>query len=230
MPDRTTLPGYETETVTLRIGGEDYRIRMLKDRQQYSDPDGSAERAGISPATWPLFGMLWPAGFALAEEMSRFAIGGKRILEVGCGTGLSSLVLQRRGADITATDHHPLASEFLLHNARLNGLAPIKYQDAQWQGPNPLLGQFDMIVGGDVLYERDHPGLLATFIQCHAKPAACVLIADPGRGYRGQFSTRMLAQGYTRTERAFSSDGVEHESKGRILRFDRVSLPGAPAD
>lgn len=217
------MPGYETETVAIRIGADDYRIRMLKDRQQFSDPDGSAERAGISSATWPLFGMFWPAGLALAEEMLRFEVTGKRILEVGCGTGLSSLVLQRRGADITATDHHPLASEFLLHNAQLNGLPPIKYQDAQWQGPNPSLGQFDVIIGGDVLYERDHPALLAGFIQCHATPTACVLIAEPGRGYRGPFSNKMAAQGYTRSEQPFSSDGIEHESKGRLLRFDRAS-------
>lgn len=217
------MPGYETETVAIRIGSQDYRIRMLKDRQQFSDPQGSAERAGISSATWPLFGMYWPAGLALAEAMSRFPVDGKRILEVGCGTGLSSLVLQRRGADITASDHHPLAAEFLEHNALLNGLPSIKYRDAQWQGPNPSLGEFDMIIGGDVLYERDHPALLAGFIQRHAKPAACVMIAEPGRGYRGQFSSRMIAQGYTRSEQPFSSDGVDHESKGRILRFDRAA-------
>ena len=216
------MTGYETETVALCIGGHDYRIRMLKDRQQYSDPDGSAERAGISPATWPLFGTFWPAGLALAEAMTHFPVAGKRILEVGCGTGLSSLVLQRRGADIIASDHHPLAAEFLLRNAQLNALPPIRYHDAQWQGPNPALGEFDMIIGSDVLYERDHPALLAGFIECHAKPQACVVIAEPGRGYRGQFSTRMLAQGYTRSEQPFGGDGAANEPKGRILRFDRV--------
>jgi hypothetical protein len=105
--------GYEVETTTHRIGGDDFHIRALRDRQQYWDPDGEAERAGISSATWPLFGLLWPAGIALAEEMSRFAVAGKSILEVGCGLGLGSLVLQRRGANITACDHHPLAEEFL---------------------------------------------------------------------------------------------------------------------
>jgi len=216
------VTGYETETVALRIGGLDYRIRMLKDRQQYSDPDGSAERAGISSATWPLFGMFWPAGLALAEAMTHFPVEGKRILEVGCGTGLSSLVLQRRGADVTASDHHPLAAEFLEHNVQLNALPPIRYHDAQWQEPNPELGEFDMIIGGDVLYERDHPALLAGFIERHAKPHACVVIAEPGRGYRGQFSSRMLAQGYTRSEQPFTGDGAVNETKGRILRFDRL--------
>ena len=218
------MSGYETETVTIRIGADDYRVRTLKDRQQFFDPDGSAERAGISSATWPIFGMLWPAGFALAEHMLEFPIAGKRILEVGCGSGLASLVLQRRGADITASDHHPLAAEFLQHNAQLNGLPPIKFVDAQWLGPNPTLGKFDVVIGSDVLYERDHPALLAGFIQEHADSAACVVITEPGRGYRGPFSTRLLAQGYTRSELPFRLDGIDQESKGRILTFERKAL------
>jgi len=106
------LPGYEVDIVTHRIGGSDFRIRALHNRQQYADPDGAAERAGVSPASWPLFGVVWPAGLALAEEMSRFPVTGKHILELGCGLGLASLVLARRGADITACDHHPLAGEW----------------------------------------------------------------------------------------------------------------------
>ena len=38
----------------------------------------------------------------------------KRILEVGCGIGLSSLILNRLNADITATDYHPEAEKFLI--------------------------------------------------------------------------------------------------------------------
>ncbi len=54
--------------------------------------------------------------------MCEFPIAGKRILEVGCGIGLCSLVLQQRGADITASDYHPVAEKFLRHNTDLNGL------------------------------------------------------------------------------------------------------------
>ena len=104
-----TIQGYEVETTRYQIGTVSYQIRTLRDRRQFSDPDGCAERIGISSASWPLFGVVWPAGLALAEEMSRFPITGKQILEVGCGIGLPSLVLQRRGDNITACDYHPLA-------------------------------------------------------------------------------------------------------------------------
>lgn len=215
------MTGYDVETVTIRIAADDYRIRMLRDRQQFSDPQGRAERAGISSATWPLFGMVWPAGLALAEEMNHFPIEGLRILEVGCGLGFSSLVLQKRGADITASDNHPLAEEFLCHNAELNGLRPIRYLDAPWTELNPQLGHFNLIIGSDVLYERDHPAMLADFLARHARPVARILIADPGRGYRGQFSRRMAQQGYARSEQPFRVGGREVEGKGRILNFAR---------
>jgi predicted nicotinamide N-methyase len=193
------VPGYEVEIVTHRIGDSDFRIRALLNRQQFSDPAGAAERAGVSPASWPLFGVVWPAGLALAEAMSRFPIDGRSILELGCGIGLTSLVLARRGANITACDHHPLAEEFLRHNANLNGLAPIAFHNAPWPGPTPLLGQFDLIIGSDLLYERDHAALLAGFIDHHANPAAQVLIADPGRGNVSAFSVLMAAQGYVKS-------------------------------
>ena len=215
------MTGYNVQTVTLRIAAEEYRIRMLSDRQQFSDPEGRAERAGISSATWPLFGMVWPAGLALAEQMRRFPIDGLRILEVGCGLGFSSLILQKRGANITASDNHPLAEEFLRHNADLNGLPSIRYLDAPWTALNDGLGQFDLIIGSDVLYERDHPAMLADFLARHAKPAARVLVAEPGRGYRGQFSKCLLEQGYTRSEQLFLVDGHEVQGKGRILNFVR---------
>lgn len=219
------MPGYEVDTVTHRIGGSDFRIRALRNRQQYADPDGAADRAGISPASWPLFGVVWPAGLALAQAMSRFPVAGKHILELGCGLGLASLVLARRGADITACDHHPLAGEFLRHNAGLNGLAPIAYHNVPWLGPNPALGCFDLIIGSDLLYERDHAALLAGFIAHHANPVAQVLLADPGRGYASSFSVLLAAQGFVRTAQRMpmpESIGVP-ASRGRLFSFLRVA-------
>ena len=216
------MAGYAVETTTHRIGADDYHIRALRDRQQYWDLDGRAERAGISSASWPLFGLLWPAGIALAEEMSRFAVAGKSILEVGCGLGLCSLVLQRRGANITASDHHPLAEEFLRFNAALNGLQPITFQQAAWAGPNPALGRFDLIIGSDLLYERGHPAELAGFLACHAESAAQVIVADPGRSCCGKFRAEMGVEGYTCTEQRLHLPGADAPTpRGRIMSFVR---------
>jgi len=173
-----------TKTVTVRVGGQDYRLRCLTDRLQCDDP---------------LFGVLWPSGIVLAEEMSAIPVEGKRILEAGCGLALPSLVLKRRGADITASDYHPVAEEFLRFNAGANGLPPLDFRLARWEDAD--LGRFDLIIGADLLYEPDHPAQLAAFIARHAAPGAQVVIADPGRRQLGAFHKQMAALGYQRSEK-----------------------------
>lgn len=216
------MPGYATRLLTLRFGGSDYRIRALSDRQQFADPHGAAERAGISSANWCLFGQVWPSGRVLAQAMSSFDVAGKHILELGCGLGLSSLVLNRRKADITASDHHPLAEEFLTYNAALNGLPVPAYLDIAWTLPQPDLGKFDLIIASDVLYERGHAEQLSRLLALHAKPEAEVLITDPGRGNSGAFTTAMKLQGYRVDEvRSAFDDGDVAPFRGRLLSYRR---------
>lgn len=112
---------------TIEFGELDIHLRTLRDRQQYDDPGGITEGLGISSASWPLFGIVWASGEALARLMLHYQVAGRRILEVGCGIGLASLLLNQRMADITATDQHPAAGQFLQHNARLNNCREIPF-------------------------------------------------------------------------------------------------------
>ena len=215
---------YKVETSTHRVGTHDYQMRALADRRQFSDPEGVAERAGISQESWPIFGVLWPAGMALAEAMDTIPFAGRRILEVGCGLGLASLVLARRGADITASDLHPLAESFLRHNTDLNDLSPIPFSLARWGGEDPGIGRFDLMIGADVLYEREHPQLLADFLALHANPTVQFVMADAGRGHCGRFNVRMQAQGYTRVEKRVRFGGDwPPGAGGRLLTYDRAA-------
>lgn len=217
-------------------GADDLQIRSLLDRQQFSDPDGEALTLGISSAAWPLFGMLWPSSRQLAARMaSRPVTAGERIVELGCGLGLASLVAHRRGADITASDCHPLAGAFLAENLRLNGLAPLPYRHGHWPAlaalesgpPRPgraaLQGRFDLVIGSDLLYERDDAGALAAFIDTHAEAQAPVWIVDPDRGNRSAFSRRMAERGYALQDtpiRQAAAPGRE-AYRGRWLVYQR---------
>nr|WP_053835180.1 methyltransferase domain-containing protein [Xanthomonas translucens] len=207
------------------MGGQDYRIRSLLDTQQFSDPDAQAEAAGISSAQWSLFGNVWPAGRLLAETMALFDIAGKRILEIGCGLGLASLVLRRRGADIVASDRHPLTEVFLAYNAALNELPAVPYRRLDWDKPNPELGRFEVIIGSDVLYEHQHPGMLAELLARHATASAEVLIADPGRGNSAALTRALATQGYALSEQRelqLAPDDLP-PYRGRVLRFQRTA-------
>lgn len=222
---------FTTRKLTVSVGGHDYRLRALSDRQQYSDVDGAAERAGISSAQWCLFGQSWPSGHVLAEAMSSFVIEGVRILEIGCGLGLPSLVLKRRGADVTASDHHPLAASFLEYNAALNGLDPVAYHDLPWATPDAVLGHFDLIIGSDILYERNHPTVLCSLLLRHARRKSEIVITDPGRGLSAPFTRAMQAQGFAcSTLRTPVNECDVAPFRGRLLSFRRQPEAIAGAD
>jgi predicted nicotinamide N-methyase len=205
---------------TIEFDSVDIHIRTLRDRQQFLDTDGIAEKLGISSAAWPLFGIVWDSGEVLAHFMFDYAIEGKRILEVGCGIALTSLLLNHRHADITATDHHPEAQGFLEENVRLNKGDEIPFVRTGWNDANSGLGEFDLIIGSDLLYEREHIELLAGFIDQHAKPVCEVIIVDPGRGNHAGFSKKMVSLGYVHSQsRPVNVDYLAQPFKGQILRY-----------
>jgi predicted nicotinamide N-methyase len=241
------MTGYQTKQEHIAVLGVAHLVmRSLLDREQFSDPLGEAERLGISSAAWPLFGLLWPSGAQLAAHLARRPVNpAERILELGCGLGLASLVGHRRGADVTASDCHPLAQSFLRANVALNDLLPLKYRHGHWgqvepaltpppdgQG-DPLRGRFDLIIGSDVLYERDATGALAGFIARHAAPRSEVWIVDPDRGNRSAFNRLLAAQGFAlselRLDCAATDDAVAY--KGRLLTYRRgasTATTGSP--
>lgn len=216
------MPGYQTKFETIAIGDSNYRIRSLRDKQQYADPLGTAADAGVSSASWPLFGQLWPAGIILADLMDHHRVEGLRILEIGCGLALASLVISRRGADITASDYHPLAHDFLDNNVALNGFRAIPFVLGDWSKAHATLGTFDLIIGSDVLYEPDHPALLANFIHCHANVDAEIIIIDPDRGRHSKLSKAMDILGYRCTREKIKTPlALELNFKGHQSTFAR---------
>ncbi len=208
---------------TIEFEGFDIHIRSLKDNQQFSDPFGEADALGISSAQWSLFGVIWESGEVLARAMASFDIAGKRILEIGCGMALSSLLLKHRGADITATDYHPEAGRFLIENQRLNNCQQIPFLRTGWADAGDGLGLFDVIIGADLLYEKQHISLLSAFIDRHARPRCEVMLVDPGRGNHAAFSKKMVALGYAHSQhRPGSSDLQKKAFGGQILQYVRA--------
>jgi predicted nicotinamide N-methyase len=207
---------------TFEIGNLDIHVRMLRDTLQYQDTNGAAEKLGICSAVWPLFGVVWPAGEILARHMFEYEVTGKKILEVGCGIGLASLVLNRRSANVTATDYHPDAERFLNYNTTLNKDVKIPFVRTGWNDKENSLDVYDIIIGSDLLYERDHADLLSAFIDRHAKENCDVIIIDPGRGNHASFSKKMVALNYSCTQRNPTENrAIQMPVKLKILHYSR---------
>lgn len=207
---------------TVEFGKIDIHLCTLRNKQEFYDPEGTAEALGICSASWPIFGVLWPSSFVLAHYISDYDTGGKRILEVGCGMALSSLLLNKQNADITATDYHPEVEKFLNRNTQLNNDKDIDFVRTGWADADDTLGLFDMIIGSDLLYENEHIDLLANFINQHSKPSSEVILVDPGRGRKNKLSKKLLEFGYESSHlKPENTDYLDEVFKGHILKFER---------
>jgi hypothetical protein len=86
-----------------------------------------------------------------------------------------------------------------------------------------LRGRFDLVIGSDLLYERDERGQLARFIGRHCTARAQVWIVDPDRSNRSAFTRHMAVQGFALYERRLDQPGTALAApyKGRLLSYAR---------
>jgi predicted nicotinamide N-methyase len=137
---------------------------------------------GESKTTKPYGAVLWPSSLALAHEVAMRGVRGKKILELGAGTGLPGIVAASLGARVVQTDRQNLVLHVCKLNAARNGVAPEQLQQriADWTAWTDT-EQYDLIIGSDILYaEPLHPFLRQIF-DTNLAHRGTVLIADPYR-------------------------------------------------
>lgn len=206
---------------TIEFGTFDIHLRTLKDTQQFFDDNNKAEKLGINSASWSIFGVLWPSSQVLANYIYQSNTDSKRILEVGCGIGLSSLILNHLDQNITATDYHPEVKTFLLENTDLNNDKEIPFYRLNWEDQiNKNLGKFDLIIGSDLLYQQNHGELLSKFINQYANNKCEVIIVDPSRGNHGKFKKEMINYGF-KYEKIETLKYTNKVFKGSIHKYNK---------
>jgi predicted nicotinamide N-methyase len=153
----------------------------------------------------PYFGTLWPAGKILANkiaddiasgEFGAFHPKGSRILEIGCGLALPSLLLAKSGWLVQATDLHPDVAIFLERNKKLNQTAGPEYLHLDWREDAKVAQSWDLIIASDVLYDKTQPATLLRFLMKALAPKGRALVADPGRTYVEGFFAEAKKVGY----------------------------------
>ena len=102
--------------------------------------------------TLPMFGLVWDSSLALSDLLVERDVSGLSVLDVGCGLGVISLLLAKKGADVTALDIAPLAGSMLQKNAGLNGV-DVEFALGSWAHED-LEKTFDLVIACDVLYEQ----------------------------------------------------------------------------
>jgi predicted nicotinamide N-methyase len=189
----TTAGDMPLEEVQLALEGRTWTI--LHTGAIISAEEEVAFLRGENTTMRPYGTVLWPAAIALAHEVALRALGGKRILELGAGTGLPGIVAASLGAQVVQTDRQRLALHLCRQNAERNGVSSIEHRVADWTAWQDG-DRYDLILGSDILYAEDlHPHLRQIF-DTNLAPDGTVLLADPFRTPSLRLLERMEAEGW----------------------------------
>lgn len=142
----------------------------------------ATEWRAAGPQAPPFWAFAWPGSQALARYIldTPAAVRGRRVLDFGSGSGLAAIAAARAGAsDVLACDIDPLAAAAQKINAELNSVH-FSTLTADLVGSEV---EADLILVGDVCYEREASERIIPWLREQAAGGAEVLVADPGRSY-----------------------------------------------
>jgi predicted nicotinamide N-methyase len=172
-------------------------LRVLQPREAAELPDdGPVEWAPLVP----YWSVLWRSGVALAQELTWFELRGMRVVELGCGLGVPSIVAARAGARVLATDGDPEGIELVSRNAERNGAsletAVVRFEDAD---ELVARGPFDLVLGADLLYEEDSvEPLLALLPRLAPQALLTTPSREPARAFLEQARDRWSVETWQR--------------------------------
>lgn len=143
----------------------------------------SEEELGQMNVPPPFWAFAWAGGQAVSRYLldNPALVAGRRVLDLGAGSGLGAIAALRAGAgSALAADIDAIAIEAIALNAEANGVA-VEATRADLLASPP--GAFDLVLIGDLFYERPLAERVLAFAQAARAQGADVLVGDPRRSY-----------------------------------------------
>ncbi|XP_055601539.1 electron transfer flavoprotein beta subunit lysine methyltransferase-like isoform X1 [Uranotaenia lowii] len=180
---------HNTRASRRHLVGAEMTLRLITDECAiYHQPMGE----DFCFAREPFWGFFWPGGqaltrFILDNAADHFA--GRRVLDVGCGCGASSIAAWLAGAQhITANDIDATALQATLLNAEFNGIVggtsidsrSFEVDGSNWIGRS--CDDYDVLLIGDLFYDVEIADILLPWLsRLVTQEGKQVFIGDPGR-------------------------------------------------
>lgn len=152
---------------------------------------GGSEGEDAEPPYWAY---QWAGGLALARHIldRPETVRGRRVLDLGAGSGLVGIAAARAGASrviAAEIDRNGIAAIGL--NAELNGVTIATIGEDIIAGPPP---EVDVVAVGDLFYAPDLAERVTAFLDRCLGAGIEVLVGDPGRDFLPHGRLRLIAE------------------------------------
>ena len=207
----------------LRLGGREWSILHVGSVLSREDENRFLfELKGRVP-----YGVaLWPASIALAHEIASRAaeFSGRRVLELGAGTGLPGIVASTLGARVVQTDRDELALSACKLNCERNGVGAVERRLSDWSAWADD-GLYEWIIGSDILYGEEMQPHLRRVFEINLSPRGRVLLSDPFRAVSLKLLEALEGDGWSVT---LSKWSVGEEEAPRPVAVYELARPSTP--
>ncbi len=170
------------------------------------------QEIGLPPPFWAF---AWAGGQGLARYVLDHPelVAGKRVLDFATGSGLVAIAAMKAGAaEVLAVDIDPWVEMAVSLNAAANHI------ELTFTREN-LIGRAvdaDVILAGDVFYDRDFAAALVPWFKRLAAEGRQVIVGDPGRAYCPKDSLVALATYEVPVTRALEDSEVKRTTVWRF--------------
>jgi predicted nicotinamide N-methyase len=164
---------------------------------------------GLPPPFWAF---AWAGGQALARYIldNPALVAGLRVLDFASGSGLVAIAAAKAGAvAVCAADIDAFALAAISLNTTSNSVAVSQTSENLLEGASPVQ-PVDVVLAGDIFYERGTSERVLAFLTAHAKAGARVLIGDPGRTYLPKEQLVKLAEYRIPVTRQLEDSELKH--------------------
>jgi predicted nicotinamide N-methyase len=184
-------------TVRQRVSIRDLRV----DFTRIADPDDmtrhmpDASGSNNVPQWQPYWAAHWDASWAVSHVLWDERLKDRRVLDLGCGLGLTGAVAAARGACVWMVD----AAHPALLLARLNTWPwrdRVHLRRLDWRVDRLAPLRFDLIVGADIIYDSEDWPYLERFWAAHLASGGEVLLGESGRRTGALFPDWLAARGW----------------------------------
>jgi predicted nicotinamide N-methyase len=176
------------------------------------------EEQNVDPPYWAF---CWPGGQAIARYLldNPTLVEGRRVIDLAAGSGVSSLAAARAGAaSVLANDIDALSLIAARLNARANDLA-VEVSREDWLAGPEGAPDADIVIAGDVCYERDMSIRALAWLRGHARLGRLVLLGDPGRNYFSAQGLEERARYEIPTSLQLENRGMRETVVWRVLPY-----------